>query len=130
MILLIEDNLHVRENTAEILELSGYKVATASNGKEGVELAQTQIPDLIICDIMMPELDGYEVLRILKKNASTANIPFIFFTAKVESSDCQKSIGADAYLTKPFDDTNLLSAIDTCLKNKKNRMNFSHSIQF
>lgn len=119
MILLIEDNHDVRENTAEILELSGYKVITASNGKEGVELAQTKIPDLIICDIMMPELDGYEVLRILKKSSSTATIPFIFLTAKGESSDRQQSIDADAYVTKPFDDKNLLSTIETCLKNKK-----------
>lgn len=118
MILLIEDNLHVRENTTEILELAGYKVVAACNGKEGVELAEIQIPDLIICDIMMPELDGYGVLNILKKNTSTSTIPFIFLSAREENCDYQKSIGADAYLTKPFDDKNLLETIETCLKNK------------
>jgi len=118
MILLIEDNLHVRENTTEILELAGYKVITASNGKEGVELAENQIPDLIICDIMMPELDGYGVLEILKKNSSTATIPFIFLSAKEENTNFQKSQGADAYLTKPFDDANLLETIKTWLKKK------------
>lgn len=118
MILLIEDNLHVRENTTEILELAGYKVITACNGNEGVKLAENNIPDLIICDIMMPELDGYGVLNILKKNAATATIPFIFLSAKEENTDFQKSRGADAYLTKPFDDINLLGTIEVCLKKK------------
>ena len=118
MILLIEDNLHVRENTTEILELAGYTVVAACNGNEGVKMAEKQIPDLIICDIMMPELDGYGVLSILKKNIATASIPFIFLSAKEENWDYQKSIGADAYLTKPFDDINLLSTIESCLKKK------------
>ena len=118
MILLIEDNLHVRENTTEILELAGYKVVSACNGTEGVKLAKSNIPDLIICDIMMPELDGYEVLNILKKNPSTASIPFIFLSAKEENINYKNSIGADAYITKPFDDTNLISTIESCMKKK------------
>ncbi len=89
-ILLIEDNQEMRENTAEILELANYKVVTAANGKAGVEMAQKEIPDLIVCDIMMPDLDGYGVLYLLGKNTSTAGIPFIFLTAKAEKSDLRK----------------------------------------
>jgi CRP-like cAMP-binding protein/CheY-like chemotaxis protein len=116
-ILLIEDNPDVRENTSEILSLANYEIITAENGKIGVDLAQKHIPDLIICDIMMPELDGYGVLHILSKNAETAGIPFIFLTAKTEKSDIRKGmvLGADDYLTKPFDDTDLLNAIETRL---------------
>jgi CRP-like cAMP-binding protein/CheY-like chemotaxis protein len=122
-ILLIEDNAEMRENTAEILELANYKVITASNGKEGVHLAQTEIPDLIISDIMMPELDGYGVLHLLSKNPETASIPFIFLTAKAEKSDYRKGmgLGADDYLTKPFDDMELLNAVETRL-NKAERL--------
>ncbi len=117
-ILLIEDNLEMRENTAEILELAKYKVLTASNGKEGVKMAQTKKPDIIICDIMMPVLDGYGVLHMLGKDPVTASIPFIFLTAKAEKMDYRKGmgLGADDYLTKPFDDTELLNAIETRLR--------------
>ena len=117
-ILLIEDNPDVRENTFEILELAGYKVASAPNGKIGVELAQKESPDLIICDIMMPELDGYGVLHILNMKPETAGIPFIFLTAKTEKNDIRKgmNLGADDYLTKPFDDTDLLNAIEARLR--------------
>ncbi|HCM76528.1 MAG TPA: transcriptional regulator [Cytophagales bacterium] len=117
-ILIIEDNLEVRENTAEILELAGYKVFTAENGKIGVEVAIDEKPDLIVCDIMMPVLDGYGVLHLLSKNPDTAVIPFIFLTAKAEKSDYQKGMemGADGYIAKPFDDTELLNAIETRLK--------------
>jgi CRP-like cAMP-binding protein/CheY-like chemotaxis protein len=117
-ILLIEDNPEVRENTTEILELAGYQVVSAPNGKIGVELAQQQTPDLIICDIMMPELDGYGVLHILGKKPETAGIPFIFLTAKTEKTDIRKgmNLGADDYLTKPFDDTDLLNAIEARIR--------------
>jgi DNA-binding response OmpR family regulator len=117
-ILLIEDNQDVRENTTEILELAGYNVLTAANGKLGVEAAQKENPDLIICDIMMPELDGYGVLHILNKKTETAGIPFIFLTAKTEKTDIRKgmNLGADDYLTKPFDDTDLLNAIEARLR--------------
>jgi len=116
-ILLIEDNTEVRENTAEILSLASYNVVTAENGKLGVELASREKPDLIICDIMMPELDGYGVLHILSKKSETASIPFIFLTAKTEKTDIRKgmTLGADDYLTKPFDDTDLLNAVETRL---------------
>lgn len=121
-ILLIEDNAEIRENTAEILELANYQVLTAENGKIGVELAQREKPDLIICDIMMPELDGYGVLHILGKKEDTAAIPFIFLTAKTEKVDIRKgmNLGADDYLTKPFDDTDLLNAIEA--RFRKNSM--------
>lgn len=117
-ILLIEDNPEVRENTCEILELAGYNVVTAPNGKVGVEIAQKENPDLIICDIMMPELDGYGVLHILNKKSETAGIPFIFLTTKTEKTDIRKgmNLGADDYLTKPFDDTDLLNAIEARLR--------------
>jgi CRP-like cAMP-binding protein len=117
-VLLIEDNLEMRENTSEILELAKYLVLTASNGKEGVKVAQTKKPDIIICDIMMPVLDGYGVLHMLGKDPATASIPFIFLTAKAEKMDYRKGmgLGADDYLTKPFDDTELLNAIEIRLR--------------
>jgi len=117
-ILVIEDNLEVRENIAEILELAGYRVFTSENGKLGVEDAKRILPDLIICDVMMPELDGYGVLHVLSKIDSTASIPFIFLTAKTEKSDVRKgmNLGADDYLTKPFDDQELLDVVEIRLR--------------
>lgn len=117
-VLLIEDNKEVRENTAEILELAGFKVSTASDGKKGVEEVKKEKPDLIICDIMMPVLDGYGVLHLLSKNEETANIPFIFLTAKTERLEIRKGMdmGADDYITKPFEKTELLNAIESRLK--------------
>ena len=117
-ILLIEDNDDIRENTAEILELSNYKVIVAENGKAGVEKALEHTPDLIICDIMMPVLDGYGVLHAVHKNERIKNTPFIFLTAKSERNDFRKGmeLGADDYITKPFDGTELLNAVDSRLK--------------
>src|SRR5690349_10153577 len=91
-ILVVDDNQGIRENTAEILELAGYKTFTAENGKKGVDIALVEKPDLIICDIMMPELDGYGVLHLLKKNQATQHIPFVFLTAKTERSDFRKGM--------------------------------------
>ncbi len=117
-ILLIEDNEDIRNNTAEILELSNYKVVVAENGKIGVEKAIECIPDLIICDIMMPVLDGYGVLHAVHKNDTIKNTPFIFLTALTERSDFRKGmeLGADDYITKPFSGTELLNAVDSRLK--------------
>ena len=117
-ILIIEDNKDIRENTAEILDLAGYKTFTAENGKLGVELALKEKPDLIICDIMMPVLDGYGVLHLLRKNEATINTPFIFLTAKIERTDFRKGMemGADDYITKPFEEIELLNAIEIRLK--------------
>jgi CRP-like cAMP-binding protein len=115
---LIEDNQEIRENTAEILELANYEVLQAENGKVGVELAKKEHPDLIVCDIMMPQLDGYGVLHMLGKNPATSSIPFIFLTAKSEKEDFRKgmNLGADDYLVKPFDDLELLAAVEMRLK--------------
>lgn len=117
-ILVIEDNEAVRENTAEILELANYKVVTAVNGKIGTEKAKEFLPDLVICDIMMPQMDGYEVLRALSKEGITASIPFIFLTAKTDRADMRMgmNLGADDYLTKPFEEKELLEAIACRLK--------------
>ena len=92
-ILIIDDHDDIRENTAEILSLGGYKTFTAENGKKGIEVALKEKPDLIVCDIMMPELDGYGVLHLLRKNPETEEIPLIFLTAKAERSDLQKGNG-------------------------------------
>jgi CheY-like chemotaxis protein len=117
-ILVIDDNTEIRENTVEILNLAGYNSYAAENGKKGVETAIEQQPDLIVCDIMMPELDGYGVLHLLKKNPGTEHIPFIFLTAKAERGDFRKGMemGADDYISKPFDDIELLKAIEIRLK--------------
>ncbi len=116
-VLIIEDNQDVRENLAEILSLGGYHAVTAENGKMGVEKALQEPPDLILCDVMMPELDGFGVLHILSKQAKTSDVPFIFLTAKAEKDDFRKgmSLGADDYITKPFDDVQLLQTIETRL---------------
>ena len=116
-VLLIEDDSVLRENTAELLELSDYEVVTASNGKKGVKAAKTNVPDVIVCDIMMPELDGYGVLEKLIKNESTMHIPFIFLSAKTEKEDIRKgmNLGADDYLTKPFEEKDLINAIESRL---------------
>ncbi len=116
-ILLIEDDLVLRENTAELLELSGYRVTVASDGLEGVKITKSKKPDIIVCDIMMPELDGYGVLNALAKNHNTKYIPFIFLSAKTEHRDVRKGMvmGADDYITKPFSEEELISAIESRL---------------
>ncbi|MFN6519475.1 MAG: response regulator [Nostoc sp. CreGUA01] len=141
-ILIIEDEDQIRENLEEILQLSDFKTFIAPNGKIGLEIAKTKLPDLIICDIMMPELDGYSVLSALRKNEATVNIPLIFVTAKAERLDFRHGmeIGADDYLTKPFTTEELLKAIATRLhkqsvvqrqsqaKLDELRMNIAHSL--
>ncbi|BBD61279.1 response regulator receiver signal transduction histidine kinase [Nostoc sp. HK-01] len=141
-ILIIEDEPQVRENILEILQLSNFETLSAPNGKIGLEIAQTQLPDLIICDIMMPELDGYSVLSALRQNETTIHIPLIFVTAKAERSDFRQGMdfGADDYLTKPFTPEELLNAISVRLKKKavtdrqsqakldELRMNIIHSL--
>lgn len=117
-ILVIDDNDELRENIVEILELSNYEVFSASNGKLGVEKALEVKPDLIVCDIMMPILDGYGVLHAIHKNDLIKNTPFIFLTAKSEKIDFRKGmeLGVDDYIAKPFDSTHLLNAIDSRIK--------------
>lgn len=122
-ILVIEDHDDIRESIVEILELADYQVLNAPDGKAGVELALKHLPDLILCDIMMPVLDGYGVLYLLGKHEETATIPLIFLTAKAERSDVRKAMdmGADDYLTKPFGDMELLNAIESRLKKHATR---------
>jgi CRP-like cAMP-binding protein len=117
-ILVIEDNYELRNNISEILELSNYKLITAENGKEGVEKAIREQPDLILCDIMMPVLDGYGVLHSVHRNEKIKNTPFIFMTAKTERNDFRKAmdLGADDYLTKPFTGDELLNAVECRLR--------------
>ena len=117
-ILLIEDNDDIRENTAEILELAHYKVDTAPDGKLGIEAALKNKPDLIICDIMMPVLDGYGVLHMLHKNKETQDTPFIFLSARTERTDIRKGMdtGADDYIIKPFEFRELLMKIRVLLR--------------
>jgi CRP-like cAMP-binding protein/CheY-like chemotaxis protein len=125
-VLVIEDHNEIRENIVEILELADYEVSVAKNGKEGVEMATANLPSIILCDIMMPEIDGYGVLYLLHKNPETTNIPFIFITAKSERLDMRKGMemGADDYLTKPFGRLELLNAIETRLKKKEEMQNY------
>lgn len=117
-ILVIDDNTELRENITEILQLAGYDVVAAENGKTGIELASKEHPDLIVCDIMMPELDGYGVLHLLKMKPETGQIPFIFMTARAERGDWRKGMemGADDYITKPFDNIDLLKAVEARLR--------------
>ena len=116
-VLLIEDDFSLRENTAELLELSGYEVIMAPNGKIGVDYAKAHLPNIIICDIMMPEMDGYGVLQVLSADDATKHIPFIFLSAKTERAEIRKGmdLGADDYLTKPFEEEELLSALESRL---------------
>lgn len=116
-VLIIEDDTALRENTAELLELSNYEVITAANGKIGIKMAEKHLPDVIVCDIMMPEVDGYGVLESLSVNDTTAQIPFIFLSAKTERSEVRKgmNMGADDYLTKPFQEEELITTIESRL---------------
>lgn len=120
-ILVIEDNAEMLENLAGILELANYRVLTAPNGKVGVDIATHQKPDLILCDVMMPVLDGYGVLHILSNDPATRNIPFIFLTALGDKSDFRRGmrLGADDYIIKPFDGLELLQAIEMRIRKKQ-----------
>ncbi len=117
-ILLIEDQPQMRENVALILELNGFDVTTAADGRQGVIKAREERPDLILCDVMMPELDGYGVLHLLRKEESMRAVPFIFLTAKGEKQEQRTgmNLGADDYLTKPCSEADLLSAIQVRLR--------------
>jgi DNA-binding response OmpR family regulator len=120
-ILVIEDEQDVRNNLVDILELSSMKAIAAPNGAVGLEMARQEKPDLIICDVMMPELDGYSLIEQLRQDEATAMIPFIFLTAMANRNDQRQGmeLGADDYLTKPFTPTELLKAIDSRLQKQK-----------
>ncbi|MEG4404612.1 MULTISPECIES: EAL domain-containing response regulator [unclassified Microcoleus] len=112
-ILVIEDDELIRETLLQLLESHSYRVIAAENGRAGVQMALSEIPDLILCDVQMPELDGYDVLRTLRQNSLAATIPFIFLTAQSDKTDFRRGmdLGADDYLTKPFTKAELLGAI-------------------
>ncbi len=116
-LLLIEDNTLTRENFCEIFESGGYEVIAASNGETGIELAKSSNPNLIICDLMMPNMDGFEVKKILSKNKKTSSIPFIYLTALADIKDVQYAmeLGADDYITKPVGAKKLLELISNRL---------------
>lgn len=119
-ILIIEDIPEISDNTVEILEMAGYNTLTASNGSDGYDIIQNSIPDLILCDIWMPVLNGYELLTATKRIDSTKNIPFVFVTARTEQKEIQRAIdlGVSAYLKKPFDIEELLKVVGSCLQEK------------
>ncbi len=120
-IALIEDHADIMEGTAELLELEGYQVIMANNGKEGLEIIKRTPPDLIICDVLMPEMDGLALLACLGLDHDLKRIPFIFYSAKSEKKDIQKGLdaGADDYVVKPSELTNLLASIEKCLPESK-----------
>ena len=126
-ILVIEDNFEVRENLVEILELDSYEVYSAENGKIGIQKAHECNPDLILCDVMMPELDGFGVLKILNRSPDLNNIPFIFLTAKSEKADFRKGmgLGAEDFITKPFDDVELLNSIEMRIQKSERLRNIN-----
>jgi len=113
-ILVIEDQPVMRHKTVTILKMEGYEVIEVPNGAEGIRLAHEELPDLILCDIMMPERDGYQVLQAVRVHRATATTPFIFFTAKGEKPDLRAgmNLGADDYLVKPTSRADLLEAIE------------------
>ena len=120
-ILVVEDQTDVRENLAETLELAGYGVVEAADGHEGVRAARERAPDLILCDVMMPRLDGYGVLRLLREDEATRAIPLVFLTAKAEREDLRRgmNLGAADYVTKPFFQDELLRVVELRLRRSK-----------
>lgn len=125
-VLIIEDMDELREEIVEILMYEGFTVFDAPHGRIGLELAQQYLPDIILCDIAMPEMDGYETLTALKQDSNTAHIPFIFLTAKANKNDMRQGmdLGADDYLTKPFTTQELMAAMAARLKKKDSLLSF------
>jgi DNA-binding LytR/AlgR family response regulator len=120
-ILIIEDDKSYIENIKILLEEEEFSVVSAGNGFDGIDVAKSEIPDLIICDIMLPDIDGYSVLKELRRREKTKLIPFIFLTAKAEMTDLRTgmNLGADDYITKPFHANDLLTAVRTRLEKVK-----------
>jgi CRP/FNR family transcriptional regulator, cyclic AMP receptor protein len=126
-ILLIEDTRDILENLTEYLEMEGYSILVANNGKKGIELAKEFIPDLIICDVLMQEMDGHEVLRLLLADPITNRIPFIFSTSMSEKFDKTHSLelGADDYIVKPFELETLLRMVKTWINSGSIRHSYT-----
>jgi DNA-binding response OmpR family regulator len=125
-ILLIEDNDSILENLTEYLEMEGYKILAANDGKKGVELAREFIPDLIICDVLMREMDGREVLNLILETPNTSGIPFIFSSAMSEKIDKLEALelGADDYIIKPYELETLLKMIKSWIKSGSKRQEY------
>lgn len=123
-ILVIEDEPEMRRNITTLLRYYDYEPIAAQNGRVAMEMARREKPDLILCDVMMPELDGYGVLQELQSDASLAQIPFIFLTAKGEKDDLRSgmNLGADDYLTKPVVNADLVRAIESRLRRSEQQM--------
>jgi CheY-like chemotaxis protein len=117
-VLFIEDNLEIRENISEILELGGYQVLTAENGEIGIAMALSHLPDVILCDIQMPIKTGYEVLATLRATQVVSSIPFIFVTASAEKKEIESAmrLGANGYICKPFEPTEMFDMLKDILK--------------
>ncbi|WP_461102659.1 hybrid sensor histidine kinase/response regulator [Spirosoma koreense] len=124
-VLVIEDESSIRENVAELLTLEGFIVGTAHDGQEGINQAIQSQPDLILCDVMMPGMNGYQVLESIRAHRSLSHVPFIFLTARAEADDLRQGmvLGADDYLIKPFTSKDLLKSIETRLKKEQIRNN-------
>lgn len=120
-ILVLEDHALMRRNIVTILTMEGHAALSASNGEAGLALARSEMPDLILCDVMMPEMDGYQVLQTLRSDPATSAIPFIFLTAKGEKTDVRigMNLGADDYLIKPVSRDDLIAALDSRLARKQ-----------
>lgn len=117
-ILVIEDNKEIRENASELLELASYEVLTATNGQEGMQLIRLEKPDLILCDLHMPVMDGYGLIKNLMQDPLLNNIPVVILSAFSERTEVQKglAIGASSYIVKPFDDEQLLKVVETFVR--------------
>lgn len=117
-ILVIEDNNEIRENASEMLELADYEVHTANNGQEGLQIIRSLMPDLILCDIHMPVMNGYDVLDHVKEDPLLTNIPVVILSAFSEKTDVQKGLqkGAADYIIKPFDELQLLKVVEAFIK--------------
>lgn len=126
-ILVIEDDIDIQENIVDLLETNGFEVVYAANGFEGLKLAENDLPDLILCDIMMPGIDGFNVKEKLQEKKKTSLIPFVFLTAKAEVNDIRKGmiLGADDYIVKPFDSLQLIESINARLKKHQEIMTSS-----
>jgi DNA-binding response OmpR family regulator len=130
-ILIIDHDPEIRNSTAEVLQMANYKVIIAGNGKTGIDLAVKHKPDLIICGIMMPEMNGYEVLYFIRQNPLIANTPFVFLTSKKDISDIRKgmNMGADDYLFKPVEKMELLTCIEARLRRRDRSLKISRNIE-
>ena len=118
-ILIIEDSTSIREELNTLLEFENYEVLEADNGLTGYEMAEKYIPDLILCDVIMPDMDGYEEFRALRKNPKTAHIPFIFLTAMTSTTSHMRALGSEGYITKPFEFDSLLEKIKNLVPTEK-----------